>query len=150
MQIPPLIGIPFAETEVKNEVKNVQNLRKQATKSNSSLSLLSFLQYSEQTRTSTFCHKIVEYTYLLTSRAMVQFRKWSILRRLPILYRNPTVEILSLSIPVLWAILLFTDTYATWKWRPKNILKLWSNRKILCLCFDLSAASTLADKKSCC
>jgi hypothetical protein len=143
MQLLPLIGRPFAEAEVKNTVKSVQNLIKQATNSNTSLSLLSFLPYSEQIRTSKFCHKSVEHN-LSTSRAMVHFRNWSSLLRLPLLYRNLTAETLSLSIPVLWAALLFTDTYAMWRWRPKNILKVWSNRKILCLWFDLSAAWTLA------
>jgi hypothetical protein len=147
MQLPPLIGTPFAEVDVKTEVKSVQNLRKQATKCNTSLSLLSFLHYSDQIRTSTFCLKSVDHTYLLTFREMVQFRNWSILRRLPLLYRNLTVEILSFFIPVLRAILLFTDSYTMWRWQSKNIPKVWSNRKILCLCFDLCAAPNLANKK---
>jgi len=88
MQLPPLIGTLFAKAEVKNEVKSVQNLRKHATKSNTSSSLLSFLQYSEQIRTSNFGHKSFEHTCLSTCRALVQFRNWPSLRRLPLLYRH--------------------------------------------------------------
>jgi len=105
MQLPPLIGTPFVETEVKNEVKSVQNLRKQAAKSNTSLSMLSFLHYSEQIRTWRFATRVSSIPI-----CRLKFRNWSILRRLPLLHRNITVEILSLSIPILWVILLFTDT----------------------------------------
>jgi len=54
MKLPPLNGTPFAEAEVKNEVKSVQNLRNQATKSNTPLSLLSFLHYSEHIKLRRF------------------------------------------------------------------------------------------------
>jgi hypothetical protein len=72
--------------EVKNKMKHLYNIIKHATTSQASWSLLNFLLYSERQQASAFCRWSADHYYLSTSRGIVQFKKWSNLRGIPLHY----------------------------------------------------------------
>jgi hypothetical protein len=72
------------DVEVKNKMTHLYNTIKHATTSQASWSLLKFLLYSERQQASPFCRWSADHYYLSISRVMIQFKKWSNLRGLPL------------------------------------------------------------------
>jgi hypothetical protein len=65
-----------AKVEVKNKVKHIKNLIKQATARTIFWSLLNFLHYSDPIKRLTLYHQSDDQCNPSNSRAMVQFVKW--------------------------------------------------------------------------
>jgi hypothetical protein len=80
--------IPFvkAYADVNNNLKHIQNVRNHTTKVNASLSLINLLHYSGQIKASDILLRSVEQLISVSFWTMVQFRTWSNLRGLLLLY----------------------------------------------------------------
>ena len=79
MELPELNNTLSAKTEVevKNKVKHIKNIRKQATARNKSRSLLNYLHYSDPIKRLTLYHRSDDRCNPSNSRTMIQFAKRS-------------------------------------------------------------------------